>query len=457
MTHQDDAAEGLPAAGSGQGLRLSILLSVPLWGMILGGAALAVAGVRGALGPERAPALVAGKALLPAAPPAGPIPPAPRRPLMGLDAAPDATGEPGAAPVNTQATTDVTAPESRSGADDPGIELERRVREQVLEQLRDLGLVSSGSSVALSDTDLGAIAGGEAAAGSVADGGESDDGKDRDPQLAALNRVLVEKGGVLLPPWTVELQPELLYSYKGANGLLILEQNGVRSVVAHDADIDRLEAAITARLGLPWNSQAEVRVPYLRVSENTTDGARSDDRSASGLGDVELAFSHQFLKEGGWLPDLVGEVRWKTTTGEDSFDGHGPALGSGFDGIGGRVTLLKTYDPVVFLGSIGYTANLEDKKNGFDIDPGDTWSFSAATILAAGPNVSLRTGFSLAFTDKAEVDGTKVAGSDRTEAVLSLGAAVTLTPKALLDASIGVGVTDDAPDVATRVALAYRF
>src|SRR3712207_8111453 len=43
--------------------------------------------------------------------------------------------------------------------------------------------------------------------------------------------------------------------------------------------------------------------------------------------------------------DLVGELRWSLPTGEDSFDSDGPALGSGFHSLGGRVTLLKTYDP----------------------------------------------------------------------------------------------------------------
>jgi hypothetical protein len=42
---------------------------------------------------------------------------------------------------------------------------------------------------------------------------------------------------VLLPAWTFEVQPELLYSYKGSNGLLIVERDGARSVTAHDADL----------------------------------------------------------------------------------------------------------------------------------------------------------------------------------------------------------------------------
>jgi hypothetical protein len=177
-----------------------------------------------------------------------------------------------------------------------------------------------------------------------------------------------------------------------------------------------------------------------------------------GLGDVEIAFSRQFLREDGWLPDLVGEVRWRVPTGDDPFGGDGGlATGSGFHGLGGRLTLLKTYDPVVFLGSLAYTANLEDEKGGFDIDPGDSWSFNLAAILAAGPGVSLRTGFAMSFTDEADVDGEEVAGSGRTEGVLSLGTGVTLSPSTLLDVGVGIGVTDDAPDVTARVALAYRF
>jgi hypothetical protein len=264
---------------------------------------------------------------------------------------------------------------------------------------------------------------------------------------------------VLLPPWTLELQPELVYSYKGSNGLLIVERDGLRSVMAHDADVDRSEAALTARLGLPWRAQAEVRVPYVRVGEDTSDGLGSDSRGGAGLGDVELALSRQFLRERGRLPDLVGEVRWRAPTGEDPFETGGDdlATGSGFHGLGARATLLKTYDPLVFLGSLAYTANLEDEKGGFDVDPGDAWSFSLAAVLAAGPGVSLRAGFGMAFADEAEVDGEEVAGSGRTEGVLSLGAGVALTPGALLDVGVGVGVTEDAPDVTTRVALAYRF
>jgi Putative MetA-pathway of phenol degradation len=331
------------------------------------------------------------------------------------------------------------------------------LREEVLRQLHEFGIVPSADRRVLSDARLDQIAGGQAAAG-TAPGGDSADGP-ADPELTALNRVLVEKGGLLLRPWSVELQPEVSYSYKGSNGLLIVDDNGRRTAVAHDVDLNRLETALIGRLGLPWRSQAEVKVPYLYAQEDSSSGVQSDSRSQAGLGDMEFALTHQFVRESGWLPDLLLEGRWKTNTGEDAFDGGNGTLplGTGFNGLSARVTAVKTVDPVVLVGTAGYTRNLEGNREDFRIDPGDQWLGSLGAVLAAGPGVSLRSGISVGFSDEATVDGDRVAGSDRVDARLNFGIGATITEKVLVDFGFGAGVTDDAPDFTTRAGLAYRF
>jgi hypothetical protein len=333
-----------------------------------------------------------------------------------------------------------------------------QLREEVLRELRALGIVPSSDGRELSDAQLDLVAAGQAAAGGApSDGTPAADSAD--PELTALNRVLVEKGGLLLRPWSVELQPEVSYSYKGSNGLLIVDDNGRRTAVAHDIDLNRFEAALIGRLGLPWQSQAELKVPYIYAQEDSSSAAQSDSRSQSGLGDVELALTHQFVRESGWLPDLLVEGRWKTSTGKDAFDSGGNTLplGTGFNGLGARVTAVKTVEPLVLIGTAGYTVNLEGDREGFEIDPGDQWLGSVGAVLAAGPGVSLRGGFSVGFSDEATVDGDRVAGSDRVDGRLNFGVGATLTDKVLLDLGFGVGVTDDAPDFTTRAGLAYRF
>lgn len=450
-------------------LLLPVVSSLSLWYVLIQGGALGYAQIQAIIEPalatlpegtvEEPPTMRTTALSRPARPKAETLAITYASRLATIDPAVSGTVIPAATLPLTQPSTELsarTASDTRSRL--PSNEdTDAIMREAMLGLLRELGLVSHTAGSALSESELDSIVGGQGApVGATGSGGENDDA--RDPQLDALNRVLVETGGLLLPPWTVELQPEIKYSYKGANGLLILDQGGQRQVLAHSADLTRLEGALTARLGLPWRSQAEVRVPYLQVSEESSFGNESSRNDEHGLGDIEVALSHQVFRESGWVPDFIAELRYRAPTGDDSFGSDGKLpLGTGFHGIGGRLTAVKAIDPVVVVGSVGYTANLEDNKQGFDIDPGDSVDLSIMTILAAGPGVSLRTGFSMNFTGEAEVDNSKLSGSDKTEGVLNLGGAVVLPNNILLDLGVGVGVTDDAADVAARLALTHRF
>jgi hypothetical protein len=83
-------------------LLAGVALSLPLWGVFLGGAALALASVRGLLEAElQAPQLTLGGALPEAVLPAITIPSRPHVPrLMGLDAVSGESGEAASAPTD---------------------------------------------------------------------------------------------------------------------------------------------------------------------------------------------------------------------------------------------------------------------------------------------------------------------------------------------------------------------
>ena len=104
------------------------------------------------------------------------------------------------------------------------------------------------------------IAAGQAGQGAPAAAGATA-AEELDPELRALDRVLVEAGGLLLPTWGVEVSPSIEYTHRGANGLLITDIDGVRRVVAQDVKRDTVKAALTFRLGLPWDLQTELRLP----------------------------------------------------------------------------------------------------------------------------------------------------------------------------------------------------
>jgi peptidoglycan hydrolase-like protein with peptidoglycan-binding domain len=276
----------------------------------------------------------------------------------------------------------------------------------------------------------------------------------------ALERTLVEAGGLLLPPRTMEVVPQVAYTYQGRNALQIINVGGLPTVARQDVSRDTLESSVTLRLGLPWESQAEVRVPYFINEEQTvTAGTVEEKRDSSGLGDVEVALSKQLLHEGTWIPSTLASLRWKTPTGESNFDPSSDdiSIGTGFHGLQGTLTAVKTRDPLAFFGNVSYTTNFSDKKLGNDIDPGDTISGSFGTILAANPDTSLQLAFKLSFTDEAEINGSKAPGSDLVEGALVVGSSFALSRTTLVNISTEIGVTEDAPDFRISASLPIRF
>src|SRR5690242_15002548 len=142
---------------------------------------------------------------------------------------------------------------------------------------------------------------------------------EQDPNLRALERTLVEQGGLLVPRGSFEIEPQLMYTHKQTQGLEVISisPGGAASLDVVNRRAEALDAELMLRGGLPFESQLELLVPYAyrdQVLERTfaqTEQSRHD----SGLGDVQLTLSKQWLQERPGLPSLLTSLNWKTTTG----------------------------------------------------------------------------------------------------------------------------------------------
>jgi hypothetical protein len=277
-----------------------------------------------------------------------------------------------------------------------------------------------------------------------------------DEGARALERTLVRTGGLVLPKGAFELEPRLQYTYRGFEGLRIVTVGGISQIAPQDISRTQLEASLALRAGLPWSMQAEIRVPYVWAYEDraTLSASRESER-ISGLGDIELALTRQFLDERRGRPALLGVLNWKSITGEHELGRLSP--GSGFPQLQAALTAVMRQDPLVFFGTVSYAHVFERERSGTDVDPGDSIGLKVGSLLAASPETSLRAGFDFTRSSRAKVAGSSVAGSDATVGILELGLATLLTGKTLLDVELGIGVTPDAPDFRVRVALPIRF
>src|SRR5581483_3603922 len=125
----------------------------------------------------------------------------------------------------------------------------------------------------------------------------------------ALERALVQTGAALLAPWTVELVPGLTYQHNQVSqpGQITLTTGGAVLITENVVRTTQLEASALLRVGLPWDAQAEIRLPYDYKSLSTTArvgglGLTEQTRDGTGFGDLSLALTKQLMTEKEWLP-----------------------------------------------------------------------------------------------------------------------------------------------------------
>jgi hypothetical protein len=174
------------------------------------------------------------------------------------------------------------------------------------------------------------------------------------------------------------------------------------------------------------------------------------------MGDISGGLSIHMLREGEWLPDVIFTANLKSDTGTSPFDVDSGSLatGTGFWGLRGGFTAVKVSDPAVLFLSAGYFYHhASDDVRGFkDVDPPDTIDWGCGLSYALNPFLSLTTRLGGGFTEKTEVNGLEIDGSDQVTATLGLGITYALSSRTSLDIMTEFGMTDDSPDFAIRVS-----
>lgn len=280
---------------------------------------------------------------------------------------------------------------------------------------------------------------------------------DDDEIERALERTLVSAGVLLLPAGRAEIQPSISYAHSSRrNATLVNINGGTMAVAVDELRRNEIEADLSFRLGLPFDSQLELDLPIRYVDQSTVVslagsplGEFSD--SALAVGDVGVALAKTLLRESGWRPDVVGRLAWSSNSGQKSR--NGVLLGNGFHEISGSLSFLKRQDPLAFVADVRYEKSLES--DGYDT--GDQFAMSVGAVLAASPETSLRFVFDQSFVSDARLNGGSVPGSDGVVAMLTVGASSILGNGVLLDLSAGMGLTADSPDYFIRAALPVRL
>ena len=299
-----------------------------------------------------------------------------------------------------------------------------------------------------------------------------------------------EVRGVLTQAGKLIVEPGFIFSKSQVNrltfrGVEITSGITIGPFEAEDVDREFFSTSLTARYGLTNRIELEAKIPYIWRDDDEvgtipppidsqSPSTIERGRTGQGMGDAELSLHYQ-INQGlnGW-PYFIGNLRYKSRSGEGPFDisrdsqGNEKELptGSGFHAIEPSLTILFPTDPAVLFANIGYLFNLERDVD-LDIagsvvgkvDPGDTIRTSFGMAYSVNERLSLTLGYKHDFiaSTKTHVNGVKTKSSDLDVGALLVGYGYQFTKRLGVNINLEIGATDDAPDSQITVRIPYRF
>jgi hypothetical protein len=308
--------------------------------------------------------------------------------------------------------------------------------------------------------------------------GEAPKPAEKPPEVAPI----FQQPGVLTPKGKLVLEPSLQYSYASNNRVAIIGYTIIPAITIGLIDVRGVNRStyvgtLTARYGLTNRLEFEARLPYVYRDDSTASrpqnvGAVNDEvfnASGDGIGDVEATVRYQFNQGGMEKPYYVGTLRFKSRTGRDFFEvpteqvfsgssGQLPTelpTGTGFYALQPGLTLIYPTDPAVFFGSLTYLWNIERKDvtipgdtQPSDVDAGDAVGFNFGMGLALNERASFSIGYDHSIYQKTKINGNTPPGELSAQlGTLLLGYSYRVKKNTSFNLSLGIGVTDEAPDV----------
>lgn len=221
----------------------------------------------------------------------------------------------------------------------------------------------------------------------------------------------------------------------------------------------------TFQYGLLDNLTLTASLPLVAKSDNLK------DETTAGLGDLSFGARWEpFPLKAGRLPlILFGSLSTKTGDSPYEIDAtRGLSTGKGYYSIGGGASTRKFIDPVVLFASGSVSYGL--KESGLDqvrgsrildeFDPGISGGIAFGFAYSFNYDVSLTMSYQQSFSTNSEfrfTSGEVSTPADQTSASLGFSLGVRVSPKTIVNGSVGFGLTEDAPDVSLGLSFPLDF
>ncbi|MGE8646264.1 MULTISPECIES: putative pilus system protein FilC [Acinetobacter] len=215
-----------------------------------------------------------------------------------------------------------------------------------------------------------------------------------------------------------------------------------------------LTNTFTVQYGLLDNLTLSASLPLVAKKELLK------DKTAAGLGDINFGARWEpFPLKQGRLPlVLFGSLSTKTGDSPYEIGIDELSTGKGYYSVGVGASTRKYIDPVVLFSSV--SVNYGFKESGLDqvrgrrilesFDPGVSGGFAFGFAYSFNYDVSLTMSYQQSFNTGAKFyfkEDESYESGDQSSAMLSFALGVRVSPETIVNGTVGIGLTEDAPDV----------
>lgn len=215
-----------------------------------------------------------------------------------------------------------------------------------------------------------------------------------------------------------------------------------------------LTNTFTVQYGLLDNLTLSASLPLVAKKELLK------DTTAAGLGDINFGARWEpFPLKQGRLPlVLFGSLSTKTGDSPYEIGIDELSTGKGYYSVGVGASTRKYIDPVVLFSSV--SVNYGFKESGLDqvrgrrilesFDPGVSGGFAFGFAYSFNYDVSLTMSYQQSFNTGAKFyfkEDESYESGDQSSAMLSFALGVRVSPETIVNGTVGIGLTEDAPDV----------
>lgn len=282
------------------------------------------------------------------------------------------------------------------------------------------------------------------------------------------------------------------------NGFLALDAIFLGNIAIENVESDTLTYNLAARWGVSPRLTLNLDAPWIaRKTVYQKGGAggsaaaiAQEETTGSGLGDITLSANYKLFGEHGAWPETVLNLGVTAPTGRESYGIPWRVLerdddkfirfavpekqptGNGLWQASIGLSAVKTADPAIVFGNIGYTHSFQrsfddidsspDTVNPGDVQLGDSYYYGLGVAFAFNERTSLSMSFSDRLSARARtrykgMPWTKVVGSDANAATFNFGVTYALDKRTTLVTMLGIGLTPDAPDFSLTFKVPYML